>query len=156
MTLARMGGVYAALHSSHVFADHVIQSGNDAEDKAGDGWAARVACARHVGELTAFQIVALAAAAYATGERLDPRRVLAGLAVNAATHYLLDRRPFARELNYKLGKKTFYDEFTVKRFTVKGGEWVDPYGPGSGPYALDQAWHVGILAIVAAIIAGKD
>lgn len=151
MSLGRMGGVYAALHSSHVFADHVIQSGNDAEDKAGDGWAARVACARHVGELTAFQIVALAAAAYATGERLNPRRVLAGLAVNAATHYLLDRRPFARELNYKLGKKAFYDDFKVQR-----DGWVDPYGPGSGPYALDQAWHVGILAITATIIAGKD
>jgi hypothetical protein len=151
MSLGRIGGVYAALHSAHTIADHVVQRGEDAQAKAGHDQAARNACARHVAELTAVQIIALACVSAAAGERLHPRRVVAGLAFNAATHYVLDRRPLARRLAYKCGKRSFYDEFAVQR-----GEWLDPYGPGSGPYALDQAWHVGLLAVTAAIVAGRD
>lgn len=149
--LGRIGGVYAALRAAHTVADHIVQSGDDAQAKAGHGWPARNACARHVAELTAVQILALAAVAAVAGERLDPRRVAAGLAVNAATHYVLDRRPIARRLNHALGKKDFYDKFRVQRVG-----WVDPYGPGTGPYTLDQAWHDGILAVAAAIIAGGN
>jgi hypothetical protein len=140
--LGRYGGVYAALHAAHTFADHVIQNGDDAQAKAGTGWPARAACARHVAELTATQIVALAAVSARTGEQLNLRRV--------ATHYLLDRRPFARRLAHALGKADFYDRFKVNR-----GSWVDPHGPGSGPYALDQAWHTAFLAVTAAIITGR-
>jgi len=147
--LGQLGGVYAALHAAHTVADHIIQTGDDAQAKAGHGWPARAACARHVTELTAAQVLALAAVSAATGERLNPRRVVAGLAFNAATHYLLDRRPIARRLNHALGLADFYDKFKVHRDT-----WVDPHGPGSGPYALDQAWHTGFLAVTAAIIAG--
>jgi hypothetical protein len=151
VSLGRFGGTYAALHAAHCFADHVIQWGEDAQAKAGQGWPARAACARHVTELTATQLLTLAAVSAYTGQRLNPRRVVAGLTVNAATHYLLDRRPIARRLNHALGKADFYDRFQVDR-----GTWVDPYGPGSGPYALDQAWHTFALAVAAAIIAGKD
>lgn len=151
MSLGRFGGVYAALHASHTFADHVIQWGEDAQAKAGRGRAARAACARHVGELTATQVLTLAAVSAAAREPLNPGRVVAGLMFNAATHYLLDRRPIARRLNHALGKADFYDRFQVHR-----GTWVDPHGPGSGPYALDQAWHTAVLAVAAAIIAGKD
>ncbi|MGP4027166.1 transcriptional regulator [Actinomadura sp. 3N407] len=151
MSLGRIGGVYAALNSASIWADHVVQSGDDAQAKAGHGWPARAACARHVAELTAVQIVALAGVSAVAGERLKARRVVAGLAFNAATHYLLDRRPFAQRLAYALGKGAFYDEFPVQRET-----WLDRHGPGSGPNALDQSWHVGLLAITAAIIAGKD
>jgi hypothetical protein len=149
MSLGRLGGVYALLHGGHVIADHWIQRGGDAQAKAGDGWPARVACARHVAQITATQAVFLAVGCAATVERLSVRRVAVGLAVNAVTHYALDRRPFARKLAYACGKADFYDGFSVQR---EG--WLDPHGPGSGPYALDQAAHVGILSLVAAIIAG--
>ncbi|MFB4307019.1 transcriptional regulator [Actinomadura sp. GTD37] len=150
MSLGRIGGIYAALNSAHTFADHVVQSGDDAQAKAGHGRAAQVACARHVAELSAVQVIALAGVSAAAGERLDPRRVVAGLAFNAATHYVLDRRPIAQRLAYACGKRDFYDKFAVQRET-----WLDPHGPGSGPNALDQAWHVGLLAITATIIAGR-
>jgi len=150
MSLGRLGGVYALLHSAHTFADHVVQRSEDAKAKAGTGWQARAACARHVAQLTAIQTLALAAGSAAVGERLDPRRVAAGLAVNAATHYLLDRRPFARRLAAWCGKSEFYD------LAVRRPGYVDKHGPGTGPYTLDQAWHVAALALAAAIISGGE
>lgn len=150
MSLGRLGGVYALLHGAHVLADHVIQRGEDAQGKAGHGPEARAACARHVAELTAVQVLALAAGSAAAGEPLNPRRVAAGLAFNGVSHYMLDRRPIARKLAYACGKRDFYDNFRVQR-----DGWTDPHGPGTGPYALDQAWHVALLAVTAAIITGR-
>lgn len=139
----RIGGVYALLHAAHDVADHWVQRHDDALGKGGDGWPARRACATHVATLTATQAVALTVGSLAAGERLDLRRVTAGLAVNAASHYWADRRSTLALLADATGKGEFY------KF---GDGFAAPCGTGA--YALDQAWHHGWLAIAAVIIAG--
>lgn len=142
MSLGRFGGVYAALHAGHTVGDYWVQSNRCAQAKGGDGWAARRACATHVATLTATQGVFLAVATVSSGERLNARRALAGLSVNAVSHYVADRRAPLRKLAGRLawiGKDDFY-------------EMGDP-PLATGAHALDQAWHVGWCAIAAAIIA---
>jgi hypothetical protein len=143
VTLSRFGGVYAALHAGHSVADMWAQTGRQAEVKSDPGWDGRIACAAHVATLTATQGVFLSLACWTTGERLPWRLVAAGLAVNAVSHYVADRRTPLRYLAGRLagiGKADFY----------ASGD-----GLASGAHALDQAWHVGWCAISAAIIAGR-
>ena len=146
MTLGRMGGVYAALHSGHTVGDYWVQTNRCAQVKGKPGVDGQRACALHVAALTATQAAFLAAACYATGERLPARRVALGLAVNAVSHYAIDRRdhgvmPVLCRALRRYGK----DDFAA------AGE-----GLATGAALLDQAWHIGWAAIAAAIIAGKD
>jgi hypothetical protein len=142
MSLGRLGGVYALLHASHEVADHWVQTHRDAIDKGEDGWTGRRACARHVATLTATQALTVTGGAWMVGERLSPRRVAAGLAVNAAAHYWADRRSTLARLADRCGKGEFY---------MLGDGKAAPVGTGA--YALDQAFHIGCLAITATIIA---
>lgn len=148
MSLGRLGGVYALLHAGHAVGDHWTQTNPQAQRKGDEGPEGRKACAAHVATLTATQVVFLAGGALAAGERLSPRRVALGLAVNAVSHYAADRRGYGilPKLAGKLawtGKKEFYELGDGKAAPC-----------GTGAYALDQAWHVGWLAFTAAIIAG--
>lgn len=150
MSLGRFGGVFALLHTGHTIGDHWVQTDAEAQRKGDDSDEGRRACATHVATLTATQALALAAGALVTRERLNPRYVALGLAVNAATHYAADRRDhgilpkLADKLSWA-GKSEFY-------------RCGDPKAApcGTGAYALDQAWHIGWAAISAAIISGKD
>ncbi|MGI8333500.1 hypothetical protein ACRYCC_26405 [Actinomadura scrupuli] len=143
-----LGGVYALLHSGHAIGDYWVQTRTCAAAKSRDGWTGQRACAIHVVTLTATQGVFLAAGALAVGTRLNSRRVVAGLAVNAVSHYWADRRTPLRRLAERLGEGKFYG-----LGQPRPGHDDNPC-LGTGAYALDQAWHIGWLAVAAAIIAG--
>lgn len=147
MSLGRFGGVYAALHAGHTVADFWVQSDHQAQVKGKPGKDGQRACAIHVATLTATQAAFLGMACLATGERLSVRRVAVGLAVNAASHYAMDRRdhgvmPLMCRALRRYGKQDFAE--------------VGKGSLASGAALLDQAWHVGFLAVSAALIAGKD
>lgn len=146
-TLGRLGGVFALLYGSHPLADYVIQTDAQAAAKGGDGNAARRACAAHVATLTATHALALTAGCLATGEHLPLGRTVAGLAFIAGTHYMLDRRWTVARLSDVIGLG-FYG-FGKPR---EGRD--DNPCLGTGAHAVDQALHVGCLAVAAAYIAG--
>lgn len=146
MSLGRMGGVYAALHAGHTVGDYWGQTDRMAEVKGKPGSDGQRACAAHVAALTATQGAFLGLACLATGERLNARRVAVGLAVNAATHYAIDRRDHGVMPHLCRALKRFGKE----DFAAAGD------GLATGAALLDQAWHIGWCAITAAIIAGKD
>lgn len=146
MSLGRMGGVYAALHAGHTVADYWGQTDDQARVKGKPGKDGQQACATHVAVLTATQAAFLGVACLATGERLNVRRVALGLAMNAVSHYAIDRRdhgvmPVLCRSLQRFGKEDF---------AISGG------GLASGAAHLDQAWHIGWCAITASIIAGKE
>ena len=90
----------------------------------------------------------LTAGCLAAGERLSLRRVAVGLTVNAVSHYAADRRehgalPKLVDRLDRFGKRNFYEFGDGKAAPC-----------GTGAYALDQAWHIGWLAITTLIIAG--
>jgi len=146
--LGRLGGVYALLHAGHAVGDHWVQTNDQAKDKSEEGPRGQQACAAHVATLTATQALFLTLGSLAAGERLNPRYVALGLAVNAASHYAADRREHGALP--KLAKAL--RRFGKEDFLAFGDEKAAPCGTGA--YALDQAWHHGWLAISAAIITG--
>ncbi|HEX5541986.1 MAG TPA: transcriptional regulator [Micromonospora sp.] len=146
MSLGRMGGVYAALHAGHTVADYWGQTDRMAEVKGKPGSDGQKACAAHVAALTATQAAFLGVACLATGERLSARRVAVGLAVNAASHYAIDRRDHGVMPHLCRTLRRFGHEDFARAGT----------GLATGAALLDQAWHIGWAAISAAIIAGKD
>lgn len=146
VSLGRFGGVYAALHASHTVADFWVQTDEQARVKGKPGKDGKRACAVHVATLTATQAAFLGLACLATGERLNTRRVAVGLAVNALSHYAIDRRdhgvmPHLCRALRRYGKEDFAAAGT---------------GLATGAAHLDQAWHIGWCAITAAIITRKD
>jgi hypothetical protein len=140
---ARIGLVLLAWQAAHTYADHIGQDSGDALGKGKPGWPGRMACARHVADLTATKLAALALAGAATGIGLSPRRVAIAMAIDAASHYVIDRRTPLRRLAAVLGKSEFY-------------ELGDPMAApcGTGAYAMDQAAHAGML-FLAALYAGR-
>lgn len=138
--LGHFGGIYAALHAGHTVGDYWVQTARCAKVKGEPGPEGSRACAVHVATLTATQAGFLYLAVRASGERLDARRALAGLIVNGVSHYVMDRRDH--------GVMPVLCR-ALRRF----GE--QEYAAGDGAPFLDQAWHIGFLAIAAAIISGK-
>lgn len=144
MTLGRMAAAYAALDAGLAVGDMWAQTNNQAQSKGNPGWAGRRACAAHVATLTVTQGAFLGVAVLATGERLSPRRVAVGLTLNAITHYFADRRTPLEKLAGKLawmGKDEFYR--------------IGQPPLATGARALDESWHIGCNAVIAAVIAGR-
>lgn len=139
---------FIALYAGHHLGDYWAQTGHQAGTKGRPGWAGRRACTAHVLTLTATQAALLAAAHFTLGVRFGYGPVLAGLSVNAVTHWWADRRSTLAWLARCLGKTSFYG------FTVQRAGFVDPYGPGTGAGALDQSWHLGWLFASALVVAG--
>lgn len=155
MSLGRLGGVYALLKAGHTVGDHWVQTDHQAACKGGEGTGGRKACAAHVATLAVTQAAFLAVGSLATGERLNPRRVAVGLAINAVTHYAADRReygilPHLTRLLAPIGKDNFYRAGAPR----EGRD--DKACFGTGAYLLDQSFHEGILPLAAAIIAGPE
>lgn len=138
--------VWIALYVAHEIADHWLQTGHQATAKGGRGWAARRACARHVATLTTTQAVALTLSAWRFGLDLTPWAVVAGLAVNAATHYWADRRTTLLHLADELGRIIPGGKGDFARLGDPGAAPC-----GTGAYRLDQSWHLLWLTIAAAI-----
>lgn len=140
--------LFAALHATfsdvHPFCDQVVQHTQDAIDKGQPGWTGRRACARHVATYTAGQLAAAAVVTRTLGYRVPLRGLLAGAAVNAVTHYIIDRREPLKRFLRAVGKGPYLDHCTVQR---REGV-VDQAGPGTALLECDQAMHrvVGVLA----------
>lgn len=124
--VATFAAVWVALYVGHDVGDHWVQRPRQALEKGGRGRRARVAAALHVGTLTVTQLVTLAVTAAVTGLALTPAATVAGLAVNASTHYVLDRRTPLLRLARWMGKG---------EFAALGDPVAAP--AGTGAYALD-------------------
>ena len=144
--LALYGALLATFGETHAFCDQVVQNSDDAVAKGKPGRAGRAACARHVATYTAGQTTAAAAVTLTLGYRLPARAWLAGAAINAATHYVIDRRaPLVRFLRTRwVGKGGYLDHCTAQR---RPGV-VDTAGPGTALMEMDQATHrlIGVAA----------
>ncbi|MCE7004798.1 hypothetical protein LWC34_18495 [Kibdelosporangium philippinense] len=136
----------ATFSDVHPFCDHLLQGDRPAMDKGKPGWVGRKACARHVLVYTAGQLGAATLVTKALGLRTSWRGLLAGTAVNAVTHYVIDRRePLKSLMRSKVfSKGNYLDHCTVQR---RPGV-VDQAGPGTALMECDQAVHrlVSVLA----------
>jgi hypothetical protein len=118
---------FAPLLVAHVVGDLLLQSDRVAGMKATRSWRGRLVCAEHVGIIAAVSVVLLASA----GVGLSAR-VLAGLAINAVSHYVADRRWPLMRLACATGKAGWVE---------RGGlQW------------MDQGWHIAWLWAAALII----
>ncbi|GAB3580376.1 hypothetical protein GCM10027445_50570 [Amycolatopsis endophytica] len=144
--LALFGALQATFSDVHPYCDQIVQSSDDAIKKGLPGREGAKHCARHVATYTAGQAVATFAVTAALGYRLPLRALAAGTAVNAVTHYVIDRRePFKRFLRSRfIGKGGYLAHATVQR---REGV-VDEGGPGTALMEMDQATHrlIGVAA----------
>lgn len=149
--LALYGVLLATFGEAHPFCDHVLQDNEAAQNKTLPGARGRLACAHHVATYTAGQTIAAAAVTTALGYRLPVRAWLVGTAINACTHYAIDRRThFMRALRSTwIAKGEYLDHATAQR---REGV-IDNTGPGTALYELDQATHRLIGVAAAAVTA---
>lgn len=96
--------VFAVLYVAHSVGDHWVQSSAQAADKGRPGWVGRLADARHVATLTATKLVLLLPAAALLGLHLTVPGLLAGMGVDALTHWWADRRTTLAALARVTGK----------------------------------------------------
>lgn len=154
MKYATTGDVAAALTAGHKAADYLFQTEQQAETKMNRNRAGQLACLRHAAMHTACKTAALLGLR-ATGRRISPRRALAALAVDAATHYWADRR------EPLLGLMELLDAAGVKGKTrlwhIGGPRPGHDDNPclGTGKHYIDQAWHAVWVYVAALIAAGK-
>ncbi|MET0423617.1 MAG: DUF3307 domain-containing protein [Actinoplanes sp.] len=146
--MSDLGTWYATLITAHAVGDHIVQSDRDACEKALPGRTGQLACVRHVVSYTATAALALAATAAVTGTRARTGRVLAGLAVSAISHYVIDRRVLLKRFAEATGKARFF-----QLGAPRPGHDDNPT-LGTGAYALDQSAHHFFLFAAALIIAG--
>lgn len=158
---AAFGALLAALWAAHDLADHVVQTDHQAANKA-SSWRAM---SGHVGSYTAVQLLALAALRGLADVRPSWRRTLVGVALSASTHALLDRRwPVAAIL--RATSSPGFATSTIVRVEWEANGHGLPHSAGiprnvpatgplplHGPYLADQAFHHGVLAMCAAILA---
>ncbi|MGZ0153749.1 hypothetical protein ACXJJ3_42235 (plasmid) [Kribbella sp. WER1] len=144
--LALFGALHAVWSDVHPVCDQIVQRGHDAQTKGEPGPAGRAAAARHVASYTLVQAIAAELVTRGLGYRVPARAMLVGHAINAVTHYVIDRRrPLLKVLRTRLLDKTDYLEHaTVQR---RPGV-IDAGGPGTALYEIDQAAHriVGVTA----------
>lgn len=144
--LATFAALHAVFTDIHPLCDQILQSSEDAIGKGEPGLSGSRHCARHVASYSAGQGAASLLVTRALGYRIPVGPFLAGLAINAVTHYVIDRRtPFIRFLRSTwVGKAGYLDHATVQR---RDGI-VDNAGPGTALMECDQAAHraIGVLA----------
>lgn len=152
---ARFGALLAALWAAHDLADHIVQTDHQAATKA-TSWRGM---GGHITTYHLTQLAALAALRSLAGIRPSWARTLAGVALSAGTHTLLDRRwPVVRILELT-GSPGFArpvipgQQAEVDAEVVVAEVKAQPL-PLHGPYLADQALHHACLAVVATILAG--
>ncbi|MFI5616716.1 hypothetical protein [Streptomyces sp. NPDC051567] len=143
-----------------LYGDHVVyQDGTPVGQETGDrtGWPTMTASelghrsvVRHVASYTAGQLVGTIAATRALGYRVPGRALLAGAAINAVTHAVIDRRKPLLWLAGKAGKRGYIDHCTAVRMDKDGALSAELSGPGTALMELDQALHraIGVGAAV--------
>ncbi len=135
--------VFVALYVGHVVGDHWVQTHRQACSKGAPGAAGRITCALHVMSLTGTKMFVLGAVMWTVGLQVSPVALAVGLTVDAASHYLVDRRVPLAVMAERVGKGDFYR---------LGDPMAAP--TGTGAYSLDQSWHAAWLFIASLIIAG--
>lgn len=147
MRAATFAAVFVALYVAHSVGDHWVQTSHQSAHKGRPGWVGRLADARHVAALTATKLAVLLPSAALLGLRLSVLGILAGLTVDAASHWWADRRTTLARLAEVLGLGGFY-----RLGAPRGGRDDNPH-IGTGAYALDQSFHHLWLLVAALIIA---
>ncbi|MFE3785182.1 hypothetical protein ACFXPA_44195 [Amycolatopsis sp. NPDC059090] len=142
--LALFAALQATFADIHPVCDQWLQSSADAVGKGQPGIEGARHCARHVAGYSAGQLAAAVAVTRVLGHRVPLAALLAGTAVNAVTHYVIDRREPLKKAAQALGKGGYLEHATVQR---RPGA-VDEAGPGTALMELDQAAHraIGVLA----------
>lgn len=100
MSASRFAAIAATLTAAHHVGDFMLQTDHQAACKPGPEDRAVVcseseswrALAGHIASYHAVQVAGLLVANRALGLKLKPGRVLAGVALSAATHAVIDRR----------------------------------------------------------------
>ncbi|MEE6269496.1 transcriptional regulator [Streptomyces diastatochromogenes] len=147
MHAATFAAVFIALYVAHSVGDHWVQTSCQSADKGRPGWVGRLAGARHVATLTLTKLVVLIPAAALLGLHLSVLGVVAGLGVDAVTHWWADRRSTLAWLAKVTGKAEFY-----RLGAPRAGHDDNPH-IGTGAYALDQSFHHLWLLVAALVIA---
>ncbi|MEU7591722.1 transcriptional regulator [Streptomyces sp. NPDC039022] len=147
MAAAVFAAVFAALYVAHSVGDHWVQTSRQSDHKGRPGWAGRLAVTRHVVTLTATKGAVLLPVSWLLDLRLSLPGLVAGLAVDAASHWWADRRTTLAWLARVMGKTEFY-----RLGAPRAGRDDNPH-LGTGAYALDQSFHHLWLLVAALIIA---
>lgn len=140
--LVTFAAVFVTLYAAHSFGDHWVQTHGQACSKGERTKVGQRACLWHVFTLTATKLAALYALVFVTGLPLNQWMLMAGLLVDAGSHYWADRRFTLAALAERLGKGGFY------RLGL-----AEAAPTGTGAYALDQSWHHLWLFVAALTIA---
>ncbi|WP_301124749.1 DUF3307 domain-containing protein [Streptomyces cacaoi] len=147
MHAATFAAVFIALYVAHSVGDHWVQTSHQSAHKGRPGWVGRLADARHVAGLTVTKAVILLPAAWLLDLRLSLLGLVAGLGIDAVTHWWADRRTTLAWLAKVTGKGEFY-----RLGAPRAGHDDNPH-IGTGAYALDQSFHHLWLLVAALIIA---
>lgn len=142
------------LHGGHM----VYRDGTPVGTETGGGHAGKAvmtagqlgrrAAARHAACYTAGQVAAAIAVTRVLGYRIPARALLAGAAVNALTHAVIDRRDPLLWLAARAGKGGYIDHCAAVRMSADGKLTTEVSGPGTALMELDQALHraIGVAA----------
>ena len=144
---ATFAAVFVALHVAHSVGDHWVQTAHQSAHKGRPGWVGRLADARHVATLTLTKGAVLVPVAWLLDLHLSVLGVLAGLGIDAVTHWWADRRSTLAWLAQVTGKGEFY-----RLGAPRAGRDDNPH-IGTGAYALDQSFHHLWLLVAALVIA---
>ncbi|MFF4698415.1 transcriptional regulator [Streptomyces chattanoogensis] len=147
MHAATFAAVFIALYVAHSVGDHWVQTSHQSAHKGRPGWGGRLADARHVATLTLTKLAVLVPAAVLLGLHLSMLGVVAGLGIDAVTHWWADRRSTLAWLARVTGKGEFY-----RLGAPRAGHDDNPH-IGTGAYALDQSFHHLWLLVAALVIA---
>jgi hypothetical protein len=144
---AFFAAVFVALYVGHSVGDHWVQTSHQSTRKGRPGWVGRLADARHVTTLTATKVAVLLPVVWLLDLRLSVLGIVAGLGIDAVTHWWADRRTTLAWLAEVAGKGEFY-----RLGAPRAGHDDNPH-IGTGAYALDQSFHHVWLLVAALIIA---
>lgn len=147
MAAAVFAAVFIALYVAHSLGDHWVQTSHQSAHKGRPGWVGRLADARHVATLTLTKLAVLLPVAVLLDLRLSALGIVAGLGIDAVTHWWADRRTTLAWLAKVTGKGEFY-----RLGAPRSGHDDNPH-IGTGAYALDQSFHHLWLLVAALIIA---
>ncbi|MFE6620301.1 transcriptional regulator [Streptomyces sp. NPDC057740] len=147
MAAAVFAAVFIALYVAHSVGDHWVQTSHQSAHKGRPGWVGRLADTRHVATLTLTKLAVLLPAAWLLDLRLSLLGIVAGLGIDAVTHWWADRRTTLAWLAKVTGKGEFY-----RLGAPRAGHDDNPH-IGTGAYALDQSFHHLWLLVAALVIA---
>lgn len=140
--------VFVTLFAAHQVGDHWLQTDDQAGCKGMPGRIGAGYCVRHVVSLTAAKVLALVVLMAVTGTVGHPVALVAGLVMDAVSHYWIDRRFTLAALVARCGWLSGF----IRLGRPRPGRDDNP-SLGTGAYALDQSWHIGWLFVAALIIA---